>query len=170
MTNEKVKIKKEDLLTAYNAATEDQKEVLETLFGLELFKPKDITERVKTFEDACNELGDNHPFVYEYQVYKVHGGGANDIISYLKLRIIVAALNEGWEPQFTREEIRWFPHFYIGGSAINGSLCGLSASNSYYGFADTYSGIGARLAFKTKDLADYAGKQFVDIYRGFLIP
>ena len=29
--------------------------VLESLFGEETFKPKDVTERIKTFEDACQE-------------------------------------------------------------------------------------------------------------------
>ena len=30
-------------------------------------KPKHITERIKTFEDACNMLGDWHPLVSEYK-------------------------------------------------------------------------------------------------------
>ena len=30
-------------------------------------KPKDITERIKTFEDACNELGEEHQYVKAYR-------------------------------------------------------------------------------------------------------
>ena len=74
-----------------------------------------ITERVKTFEDACRELGDEHQFVKEYWV--VYNSDiskiSTDILSYLRLRIIVAALNEGWEPQFTTGEYRYFPWFYL---------------------------------------------------------
>lgn len=43
---------------------------------------------------------------------KSEKAGANvnsDVVAYLKLRIITAALNEGWEPQFTQDEDRWFP-------------------------------------------------------------
>ena len=36
---------------------------------------------------------------------------------------------------------------YVGGSAGNGSLCGPAASTSYSGFSDSWSNIGARLAF-----------------------
>lgn len=31
-------------------------------------KPKDVTERIKTFEDACHELGESHPLVKEWQM------------------------------------------------------------------------------------------------------
>ena len=29
-------------------------------------KPKDITERIKTFDDAVKALGDDHPLVLQY--------------------------------------------------------------------------------------------------------
>ena len=29
-------------------------------------KPQDVTERIKTFADACRELGSDHPFVKAY--------------------------------------------------------------------------------------------------------
>lgn len=71
-------------------------------------KPKDVTERIKTFEDACKELGNEHPFVRTYNEYARNMSEENkndvDVIAYLKLRIIVAALNEGWKPKFTEDE------------------------------------------------------------------
>lgn len=77
-------------------------------------KPKNVMERIKTFEDTCNELGKEHTLVREY--LDVHHTGimfGADIIAYLKLRIIAAALNEGWEPQFTEDEVRWYPWFTL---------------------------------------------------------
>ena len=59
-----------------------------------------IMERIKTFEDACNALGDEHPLVTQYRLTAGAYKGdpmTEDFIAYLKLRIIVAALNEGWE-------------------------------------------------------------------------
>ena len=72
-----------------------------------------VTERIKTFTDACNALGDEHPLVKEY--LRVADGNIilDDLYAYLKLRIIVAALNEGWEPKFTEDEYRYFPCFYF---------------------------------------------------------
>lgn len=75
-------------------------------------KPQDVTERIKTFADACRELGSDHPFVKAYDGYvsHIHQHDMNDydLVAYLQLRIITAALNEGWEPQFTKGERRWY--------------------------------------------------------------
>lgn len=96
-------------------------------------KPKDVTERIKTFEDACAELGDKHPFVIQYKklydcfLNDTAMNNSHDIIAFLKLRIITAALNEGWEPQFTDDEYRYYPWFYIT-KKNNMSECGLMAS------------------------------------------
>lgn len=75
-----------------------------------------VTERIKTFDDACNALGDEHPLVTQYRLTASAYKGdtmTEDFIAYLKLRIIVAALNEGWEPKFTEDEYRYFPWFYF---------------------------------------------------------
>lgn len=78
-----------------------------------------VTERIKTFEDARRELGDSNPLVFHYDELtrtsqKVEEmPSASDIVSYLKLRIIVAALNEGWQPKFEDGERRWAPYFVL---------------------------------------------------------
>ena len=149
--------------------------------------PKDnrpVTERVKTFEDAVRELGDEHPFVKEWHL----GDGLSaDLEAYLKLRIIAAALNEGWEPEFTTDEYRYFPWFVLYTEEEYNELSdedkarvvrrSYSVSNTYGGFADVYayhdssstdSSYGSRLAFKNSDLAKYAGKQFIEIYADFV--
>lgn len=73
-----------------------------------------VTERIKTFDDAREALGDEHPFVKEYwSVVNIDLDITQDLIAYLKLRIIVAALNEGWEPKFEKGEYRYFPLFYF---------------------------------------------------------
>lgn len=60
-----------------------------------------ITERVKTFEDACRELGIDHPFVLAYKNTNLRDPEVaeenRDILAYMKLRIIAAAMNEGWK-------------------------------------------------------------------------
>lgn len=73
-------------------------------------KPQNVMERVKTFKDACNELGIEHD---KWVQDKKDLGLEADVIAYLKLRIIAAALNEGWKPQFTTDEYRYFPWFYL---------------------------------------------------------
>lgn len=124
-------------------------------------KPQDITERIKTFKDACEELGDEHPLVKEYWgVVNINLDITQDLISYLKLRIITAALNEGWEPTFDKDEERWYPWFKI-------KQGGLVCANAYDAGLSSYTDYGVRLIFKSKELAEYAGKQFIDIYKDF---
>lgn len=187
----KLEVLKEDAVSAYNSASEEQKEILEQLFGKAAFRPADVRERIKTFEDACEELGEHHAFVAAFRIAEANGAFGSDIIAYLKLRIIVAALNEGWEPEFNDSEYRWYPWFYsytnkeiedmdeeqkselcrcVGRSCNNaGAYGGLSCASAVNAFSFSYSYYGARLAFKTKELAEYAGKQFIEIYRDFVI-
>lgn len=186
-------IKRENAMAAYNVASDETKKVLATLLGEDFCVAKDIKDRVKTFEDACRELGNDHPLVIQYKLYNEQMKGnfdyMEDLTSYFKLRIITAALNEGWEPQFTKDEYRWYPWYNLytqeeidrmdedekkevglllwGGSALYGSLCGLASAASYVAWSYSSSFFGSRLAFKSEELATYAGKQFIKIYANF---
>lgn len=193
--NNNLTISRENALAAYDNTDANGRELLEHLFGKELFVKKDITERVKTFEDACAVLGDENQFVLLYNVFinefsvTKHIQSDKDVLTYLKLLIITAALNEGWEPQFTEDECRYYPVFeFFTQSELNemsddekGRVVGraFGNSNAVGGFAYAYaynassysSGYnGSRLAFKNSDLADYAGRQFVELYADFVFP
>lgn len=149
------------------------------------------TERIKTFEDACEVLGDEHPLVKEYWcVVNVDLDITQDLISYLKIRIIAAALNEGWAPMFTKDECRYFPYFELytqeeydcmseewkqkhplllwGGDAYDGSACGLVSSGSSFGWTDAWANLGSRLAVKSKEIAIYFGTQFSEIWKDYI--
>lgn len=117
-----MEIKTENITAAFSAADDNTKKVLLALFpdilkaaSVDNRKPdtRPVTERVKTFEDALNELGTESRLVQEWEVFNALEGGSTDLEAYLKLRIICAALNEGWEPDFTEEETRWFPWFWL---------------------------------------------------------
>lgn len=152
-----------------------------------------VTERVKTFEDAVAELGEAHPFCVHfremYDNFLFEGGAAvSDIVAYLKLRIITAVLNEGWTPQFTSNEERYYPWFELyneedwdnlcegvkrtrgvlfGGDANRGAYAGLVYAASDRDPLATTARIGSRLCFKAGKLARYAGKQFASLWLDF---
>lgn len=147
-----------------------------------------VTERIKTFEDAMEALGQGNPLVEEYIAVrdKLHTD-TGDLIAYLKLRIIVAALNEGWEPKFEKDEYRYYPWFYLYTKEQYDELgderkgrCVLRSgnySNAYFGFVNCYASYdaslssthgGSRLAFRTRELAAYAGRQFTEEWADFL--
>lgn len=124
-----------------------------------------VTERVKTFEDAVA-----------------------DIAAYLKLRIITAALNEGWTPQFTDNGYRYYPlfelhnkkdwddHFenlkrergiLLSGNSNDGAYAGFVNAYSFRTSLLTYATLSSHLCFKNKELALYAGKQFASLWLDF---
>ena len=145
---------------------------------------KDVRKRIKTFEDACHEIGID---AEAWNRDKISLGLEPDVLAFLKLRIIVKALNEGWEPRFTEDECRYYPWFilYTGEeynkldeeeksrvvcrSFYNASaLGGVSSANAYYVSSVSDAYIGVRLAFKTSELAAYCGRQFLDIWADFV--
>jgi len=110
-----MEIQKQNVIKAYNGADDNGKLMLETLFPDICFtderKQRPIMERVKTFEDACEELGLTEQAVTEQ--WDNARLDMPDEVAYQKLRIICAALNEGWQPQFTEDEERWYPWFLL---------------------------------------------------------
>ena len=76
-----------------------------------------ITERVKTFEDACKELGEDHKLVQQFKAIQEAIAEDKEATAYFKLGIITAALNEGWEPDFTNDD----EYRYYFGLAITSS-------------------------------------------------
>lgn len=155
---------------------------------LTLVDEQKVTERIKTFEDAMEALGQGNPLVEEYiAVRDKLRTDAGELIAYLKLRIIVAALNEGWEPKFTKDEYRYFPWFYfytkeeydkldddekgrcVLRSGFNTySHHGFVHCHAYYDASSSVTYLGSRFAFRTRELAAYAGRQFTEEWANFM--
>ena len=56
-----------------------------------------------------------------------------------------------------------------GGSDSYGAACGLAFVHSRNAFSDASAICGARLALKSEELADYAGKQFTELWAQFYL-
>ena len=187
---ETISIKRENVLTAYEHASEEQKTLLESMFGEKIFQPKNIMERVKTFEDACEVLGEDHQYVKAYREWmRISYADCKDITAYLKLRIIAAVLNDGWKPTNSDGECRYYPWFYIYTKKEYEKLnkdekkrCRVVGRQSYDAYAfggvvfssvnistsSSYSYHGSQIVFKTRELAEYCEKQFIDIWEDYL--
>jgi hypothetical protein len=199
MEKDIIEIKKSDLqglfkiLTNYPQISKEQViNEMTKAFGEEALKPQDIKERIKTFEDAVNAIGEDHPLVAQYKAitnaFKEDDNNLH-LFAYTRIAIIAEALNEGWRPEYTENEYRYYPWFGLytqeeydemddddkeccrfvgrshGGAGAGGGLVCAYAS---YGSAHSRTVIGSRLAFKSRDLAIYCGKQFIDIWINYL--
>lgn len=117
-----------------------------------------ITDRIKTWEDACEMKGidpiDSLPFPEPDNDFEEAINGT------FQMFIIVDLLCEGWKPNYTNgNQYKYYPYFKYTDS-------GFGFSFSIFEFE--YSFVGARLVFPTRELAEYSGKQFKDIYNKFL--
>ena len=118
-----------------------------------------VTERIKTYEDACREL--DIPLTPERCK-----GMTEDEAAYYSLKVIAKALNEGWEPDWSNiNQKKWSPWFKV----TDTNPAGLSYSLTIHTVSYTIATIGSRLCFKTSALAKYAGTQFIQLYEKYLL-
>lgn len=127
---------------------------------------EEITDRVKTYEDACKVLG-VEPI--NEQNAKAQGF-RSDEIARRKLETIAAALNEGWKPDWNNtDQYKYYPYFYIQENAKGKGSAGLSCANTHTSAAYSGADVGSRLCFYASRLARYASNQFTDLYEQILI-
>lgn len=199
MEKDIIEIKKSDLqglfkiLTNYPQISKEQViNEMTKAFGEEALKSQDIKERIKTFEDAVNAIGEDHPLVAQYKTINSAFKEADNnlhLFAYTRLAIIAEALNEGWRPEHTEDEYRYYPWFglytqeeyddmddedkeccrFVGRSSHSaGAGGGLVCAYAYLGSAYSNTHFGSRLAFKSRELAIYCGKQFIEIWINYL--
>lgn len=167
--------------------------LLRTLYGDAVeVDNRPVTERIKSFEDALDELevraanGDNTAKML-YDDWHNVTTDSDDLIAFLKLRIVCAALNEGWEPKHTEDEVRYYPwHWLYTQDELNGmreeekinrcmlptgeyqtEYAGFGSADSYCAPSDSAAIIGSRLCLRSEQLAVYCGKQFIKLWADF---
>ncbi len=144
-----IQINKSDFLKVYQSADSKVKTKLASLVDKEVLAG-DIMGRVKTFEDACKVLKIKLPVFAKTE--------SKDEIAYRKLKIIIEALNEGWKPNWNdTDERKWYPWFTMEGKFV--------LINGDYDCSTSHAG--SRLCFRTEEVAKYAAKQFLSIYKDF---
>ena len=144
----------------YKSGSSELKSILEESFGKDFISQK-ITDRVKTYEDACHELSTSP--LDKNKLMEL--GLTKHDIAYQKLTTIVKALNEGWVPDVCDSSVyRWYPWF-----KTNGSPSSFAFDVSGYDYAHADASSGSRLCLKNEELSEYCGKQFIDLWKQFIL-
>jgi len=183
---------KSNLEAAYKQADDNTEKQLATLYGdaVTFQDDRPVTERIKTFEDAMVALNSTHPLVCDFRAFCAQSDVSSpNTLAYLKLRIICAALNEGWEPKFTEDEWRYYPWFYlytqeelddmgndekqerrmIDTTGYVTEYAGFGSAHPSYTHAPAiiHANVCSRLCLRSSDLAIYCGKQFIKLWADF---
>ena len=143
------------------------------------FKTKELAEHAgKTFIDQYNKwliISKNELKLIEEvnyreiktmsDVYRVNGITKLTTLPETKERyyedliLLVKALNGNWKPDWNDiNEDKWYPYFQFSSA--------FRFSNAYAvcSYGRTYADFGSRLCFKNKQIAEYAGKIFIEQY------
>lgn len=155
----KLEINKEDAIKAYENSTKKEKRLLEDLFGKKVFQ-LEVMERIKTVEDLLEENG-----ITREEFDESCEDLEKDEVAYRLIKMLVKTLNEEWTPNWSNSsEYKYTPWFNMNDKS--------SSSGFSYHVCDYWTSttiIGSRLCFKSGELAKYAGEQFIDIYRDYMI-
>lgn len=151
-----------------------------------------ITDKIKTFDDACKAIGLAGPEALPELLQEKYAAIVpSHIKAQLKLEIITLALNEGWQHIPDGKHYAYWPWFnlyttgeiadmgkegaeeraIINATDVSDVFAGLGCAHSYYAWSYSDAGIGSRLAYKSRELARYSGKQFIELWKeALLIP
>lgn len=120
-----------------------------------------IVNYIKTFEHVCILLNVNINKFYNKFKYL-----SKSELALKKLILITKVLNNGWQPDFNNQnEEKWYPYFKLdgkGGCSFDDCVChdlGVYSAGAF----------GGCLYLKNTILAEYCGKQFIDIWKEYLL-
>lgn len=171
----------ETLVGRYDSKADAQEKVLDMVeedsvsvfnFRIEEREYEDITNRVKSYADACKVLG-IEPMDEDSMKAQ---GFRPDEIARRQLETITEALNEGWKPNWAdTDEYKYYPYFYIEVSEVQteddtyGAYAGLSYAHTVNAATSSDANVGSRLCFHDRETARYAGRTFTNLYAQILI-
>ena len=117
-------------------------------------------QRVATFEEACLQTG--KPEIIDLSVFP------EELREYMyaqyKMCVITEALNNGWKADWTdSKQKKFIPWFY------NVASSGFVFDDTDYDLSTAYSGYSSRLCFRYSATAEYAGRQFLDIWKTIIL-
>jgi hypothetical protein len=123
-------------------------------------------KKIKTYEDACKALKLKPTALPDVSALPEKHRKA--IIAHYKLVIIAEALNEGWTPNWNDEnQYKYTAYFRVKASKSNPA--GVGFSFTFFDIWRTGTGVGSRLCFKSSELAEYAGKQFENLFIDYFL-
>ena len=181
-----IEVTEKEVKAAFDAAKSDEvKNVLAALFCKpeDRVKPSlDDYKSIKTYEDACEALG-------EEPVGDLGDHVDKHIIALIKLETISRALwGKDWQPKPDPDGSKYFyyPWFalytqsemdsmneedrgaLLGAGAYHGANAGFGFLSAYHRSSGSYAALGFRLCQETEEKAKYFGIQFKEIWADYL--
>jgi hypothetical protein len=117
------------------------------------FDPFQITTFKQAYRAAPKWAKDEYTADYNTQM-------TDSVSCFVKIRLIIATLNNGWKPDFTNiKQEKWFILPYFNCTGLWYAVFNASSGNAF----------GVRLCFPTKELAEYFWKHFQGLYMNYIL-
>jgi hypothetical protein len=132
----------------YKTGNKDTRDVLEEVFGKESFRRD--WRQIRNYKDACEALDIDPKEPLKNIAHNLPEWLVNARAKYIKAVIITAAINEGWQPDYSNsDQQKWFPWYKSSGRGLVFHVVF---------FVRTGTCVGPRLVFETSEKAQHAGQ------------
>ena len=115
---------------------------------------------IKTFNDACAKLSLDPAQLPDTSM--IPEEFSKPIIAGYKLMIIFKAINDGWTPDWSNNQYKYYPWYWVLSSGF-----GFSGSN--FSSARTFTRVGSHLCTDSSDKAQFIADQFIAEYQEYLL-
>lgn len=119
---------------------------------------------IKSFEDACKALGVS-PNLPSFNETPKHAAA---LVAHYKLVLIVEAINEGWQPNWSdTDERKWelWPDVVEDKTKVSG----FGLAYDVYVDWSTFTYVGSRLCFQNREKAKYCFETFKELYEEYFL-
>jgi hypothetical protein len=125
-------------------------------------KPTDF----KTWEDICASLDIDPIQAFAFAEHIAEKDRAA-VVAFYKLTKLSEASYGPKQPDWTNtNEYKYWPYFDMDDE---NDPSGFGFSHSDFGNRGTATAVGSRLCYPTREMAEYAGTQFIDWYRELMV-
>lgn len=118
-------------------------------------QPEDLFSKIRNYSDVCKELNEEELTECHFNFIK-NKSQRLQTLAFNKIKQIQRLFNGDWEAKFDGKQENWYPYF-------TGDGVGMVFYGSY-DYCYGYSG-GQVAFFKNREISDFVGKTFIDIYR-----
>lgn len=126
-----------------------------------------MENRIKSFEEACIAQGlDANKVLPDVSNMPEQDRAA--VTALAKMCIIQRSLNGNWKPDWgNSSQYKYYPWFDV--EEKEDSSSGFALSCDDYDCVYSTSGLGARLFYRDRETAEYAGTTFIDLYEDMIL-
>jgi hypothetical protein len=159
---ETLSLTKDEAIKYYNSSNDQGfKDLLESKFGKNFYKPKSMLDKINTLGDLEKELGKR---IYDIRPYQQNDFYLSKKQKSINAQVILFELielyNEGWKPDISNtSQAKYYFYKYF-----SGGLCSVEVDYDYH-----YLNCASGLYFKNKEIGEKLKSNFPELIEDYFM-